>query len=229
MRNSWCRITGTLLGGLLLVALANAQTSQPPANPSAPAPSAPAQSAPSQDSGQGQMSSESISAAEQTKLAQEVMHQLLMLPYYGVFDSLAFRLQGRTVILEGQVLRSSLKPDAEHAVKKIEGVDKVINNIQVLPPGAIDMQIRQAVREAIYGYGPLFKYSNLPIPPIRIIVRNAHVTLEGQVDNETDKGLCTMRANQVSSVMSVTNNLRVVPQNSNKKSKSGDQQESSSR
>jgi len=176
------------------------------------------------------MSSESLTAEAQAKLVHEIIHQLLMLPYYGVFDNLGFRLQGRTVILEGQVLRSSLKPDAEYAVKKIEGVDKVINNIEVLPPGAIDMQIRQAVREAIYGYGPLFKYSNLPIPPIRIIVKNARVTLEGQVDNETDKGLCTMRANQVPSVMSVTNNLRVMPpqgkQKNNKKSK-GDQDSSS--
>src|SRR5581483_2407138 len=109
---------------------------------------------------------------------------------------------------EGQVARSSLKPDAERAVKKIEGVEKVVNNIEVLPPSPMDDQIRRAVREAIYNYGPLFKYANLPNPPIRIIVKSARVTLEGVVDTEADKGLCTMRANQVPSVLSVTNNLR---------------------
>jgi hyperosmotically inducible protein len=114
------------------------------------------------------------------------------------------------VILEGQVVRSGLKPDAEHAVKKVEGVEKVVNNIEVLPPSPMDEQIRHAVYDAIYNYGPLFKYKNLPIPPITIIVKSARVTLEGVVNTETDKGLCTMRANQVPSVLSVTNNLRVI-------------------
>jgi hyperosmotically inducible protein len=160
---------------------------------------------------QPQGSEEAVSPEVQAKLVQGIRRAILTLPYYGVFDNLAFRLQGRTVILEGQVLRPSLKPDAERAVKKVEGVDKVINNIEVLPPGQIDESIRQAVYKAIYGYGPLFKYSNDKVnPPIHIIVRNARVTLEGVVDTETDKGLCTLRANQVSSVLSVTNNLRVL-------------------
>ena len=106
-----------------------------------------------------------------------MIHAIVMLPYYGVYDSIGYRLQGRTVTLDGQVLRSSLKPDAEHAVKKVEGVDKVVNNIEVLPPGPIDMRIREQVRQSIYGYGPLFKYANMPNPPIRIIVKNARVTL----------------------------------------------------
>jgi hyperosmotically inducible periplasmic protein len=158
---------------------------------------------------QNQMSSDAMSPEAQAKLVNGVRHAILMLPYFGVFDNLAFQLQGRTVILQGQVLRSSLKPDAERAVKKVEGVDNVINKIEVLPPGPIDQRIREAVRQAIYSYGPLFKYSNNPIPPIRIIVKNARVTLEGVVNNETDKGLCTLRANQVPDVLSVTNNLRV--------------------
>jgi hyperosmotically inducible protein len=133
-----------------------------------------------------------------------------MLPYYGVFDNLAYQVEGRTVILQGQVLNPSLKPDAERAVKKIEGVEKVVNKIEVLPPSPLDQRIREAVRQKIYGYGPLFKYANMPNAPIRIIVKNSRVTLEGVVDNETDKNLCTMRVNQISSVLSVTNNLRVV-------------------
>jgi hyperosmotically inducible protein len=159
---------------------------------------------------ESQPADEALSPQSQDKLVREIRHELLMLPYYGVFDSLAFRLQGRTVILEGQVARSSLKPDAERAVKKIEGVENVVNNIEVLPPSPMDEQVRRQVYQAIYGYGPLFKYSGMSIPPIHIIVKNLRVTLDGVVDNETDKGLCTMRANQVSSVMSVTNNLRVV-------------------
>ena len=158
-----------------------------------------------------QMQSQALSPEAQAQLAQKVIHAILMLPYYGVYDSIAFRLQGRTVILQGQVLRATLKPDAEAAVKKVEGVDGVVNNIEVLPPGPMDQRIRDQVRESIYGYGPFLKYANNPIPPIRIIVKSARVTLEGVVDNETDKNVCTIRANQVSDVLSVTNNLRVMP------------------
>ncbi|MGA2905691.1 MAG: BON domain-containing protein [Candidatus Korobacteraceae bacterium] len=184
-----------------LTVAAGAQASQPPmANQSI-----------SNQPAQGQAPSESMSSETQAKLMKAINHALIMLPYYGVFDNLAYELQGRTVILQGQVARSILKPDAEKAVKKVEGVEKVVNHIEVLPPSPLDQQIRQRVRQAIYGgYGPLFKYANMPNPPIRIIVKNSRVTLEGVVDNETDKNLCTMRVNQVSSVLSVTNNLRVV-------------------
>ncbi len=203
--------TAVVLAIFAIVSLAGAaaQSAAQPQNPAAP--SQPA------TTGGPRMSSEAVSPETQAKLVQGIRHAILMLPYYGVFDTLGFRLQGRTVILEGQVVRASLKPDAERAVKKVEGVDNVVNNIEVLPPGPMDEQIRQAVRQAIYGYGPLFKYSNLPIPPIRIIVKNARVTLDGVVDNETDKGLCTLRANQVPSVLSVTNNLQVIPPQSKKK------------
>lgn len=159
---------------------------------------------------QNQIQTEELSPQAEAALQKKIVHAIVMLPYYGVFDSLGYRLHGRTVTLTGQVLWPSLKPDAEHAVKKIEGIDQVINEIQVLPPGPLDQRIREQVRAAIYDYGPLFKYKNLPNPPIRIIVDNARLTLTGVVDTETDKNLCTMRANQVPSVLSVTNNLRVV-------------------
>jgi osmotically-inducible protein OsmY len=197
---------------LMLGASAAAQQAQPPAsNQTVQTPPANGQ--------QAQEADEALSPQSQDKLVREIRHELLMIPYYGVFDNLAFRLQGRTVILEGQVANSIVKPDAENAVKRIEGVDKVINNIEVLPPSPFDEQIRRAVYRAIYGYGPLFKYANLSIPPIHIIVKGGHVTLEGVVDTETDKGLCTMRANQVPNVFSVTNNLRVVPPSNNNKNK----------
>jgi hyperosmotically inducible protein len=169
---------------------------------------------------QSQGANETLSPESQDRLVKEVRHELIMLPYYGVFDNLAFRIAGRTVILEGQVAQPVVKSDAGNSVKRIEGVEKVINNIEVLPPSPIDDQIRRAVYQSIYSYGPLFKYGHMAVPPIHIIVKNGRVTLEGVVDNETDKNLAGMRANQVPGTFQVTNNLRVVnSSNQNKKKK----------
>jgi osmotically-inducible protein OsmY len=148
-----------------------------------------------------------------------VRHELIMLPYYGVFDNLTFRVDGRTVTLMGQVTNPTLKSDAERSVKRIEGVEKVVNNLEVLPPSPADDRIREAVYRAIYSYGPLFKYGNLAVPPIHIIVKNGRVALEGVVDNETDKNLAGMRANQVPGTFQVTNTLRVVSSADQKKKK----------
>ena len=146
--------------------------------------------------------------AEQN-LAREVRHQLVLLPYYSVFDNLAFRVEGDQVILEGQVTRPTLKSDAENVVKSIEGVRNVVNNIEVLPPSPMDDQVRRAVYRAIYGDPSLSKYSWSAVPSIHIIVKNGHVTLVGVVDNETDKNLAEVRAKTVPNVFSVTNNLQV--------------------
>jgi len=203
MRNTQVMITTIFVLFLSLAGLAAAQSGQPPQS------SQSVQTAPNSGTG-SEPADEALSPQSQDKLVREIRHELIMLPYYGVFDNLVFRLQGRTVILEGQVANSVLKPDAENAVKRVEGVEKVVNNIQVLPPSPMDQRVREQVYRAIYGYGPLFKYANLSIPPIHIIVQGGHVTLEGVVNNETDKGLCSMRVKQVPSVFSVTNNLRVV-------------------
>lgn len=185
----------------------------PAANAQA-APPASGQAVETQQGGStNQIQGQQLSPQGQAELAKKVVHAILMQPYYGVFDSLGYRIDGRTVILTGQVVNPILRPDVENAVKKIEGVDKVINNIEVLPPGPMDNSVRQAVYRAIYEYGPFLKYKNQPVPPIRIIVKNSRVTLEGIVDNETDKNLCTLRANQVSGALSVTNNLRVIKPN----------------
>jgi hyperosmotically inducible periplasmic protein len=158
-----------------------------------------------------QEANEALSPEAEDRLIKEVRHKLVMLPYYSVFDNLVFRLDGRTVTLEGQVVNPVVKTDAENAVKRIEGVDKVINNIEVLPPSPMDDRIRRQVYRAIYDYGPLFKYGHMAVPPIHIIVKNARVTLDGVVDNETDKNFAGMRANQVPGTFQITNNLRVVP------------------
>jgi hyperosmotically inducible protein len=148
------------------------------------------------------------------RLVREVRHELVMLPYYGVFDNLAYRVEGNTVTLMGQVTRPTLKSDAEHVVKDIEGVEKVNNQIEVLPLSPMDDRIRLAEYRAIYSAPGLDRYAMQAVPPIHIIVNNGKVTLEGVVANEADKNMANVRANGVSGVFSVTNNLRVESQQS---------------
>jgi hyperosmotically inducible periplasmic protein len=160
----------------------------------------------------------SISSSAQTtppspkaveRMQKEVRHELLMLPYLGVFDNLAYRVDGYNVTLVGQVTRPTLKSDAENAVKRVEGVEKVDNQIEVLPTSPMDDGLRRQLYQAIYGYPSLERYALPVIKPIRIIVNNGHVTLEGVVNSETDKNVAGMRANGVPGVFSVKNNLQV--------------------
>jgi hyperosmotically inducible protein len=144
------------------------------------------------------------------RIAKEVRHQLVMLPYLNVFDNLAYSVNGYDVTLKGQVTNPALKKDAERAVKQIEGVEKVDNQIEVLPTSSMDDGLRLKLYRAIYGFDGLEKYAMPVIKPIRIIVKNGNVTLEGVVDNPADKNLAGLRANGVSGVFSVTNNLVVV-------------------
>ena len=144
------------------------------------------------------------------RIQKEVRHELLMLPYLGVFDNLAYKVDGYNVTLFGQVTRPTLKSDAGNVVKKIEGVEKVDNQIEVLPPSPMDDQIRRRLYRAIYGFPSLQKYSMGVQQPIRIIVKGGNVTLEGVVDNEADKNTAGIRAKSVSGVFGVTNNLQVV-------------------
>ncbi|HZS96480.1 MAG TPA: BON domain-containing protein [Terriglobales bacterium] len=144
------------------------------------------------------------------RIQKEVRHELLMLPYLGVFDNLAYKVDGYNVTLLGQVTRPTLKSDAENVVKKIEGVEKVDNQIEVLPPSPMDDQLRRRLYRAIYGFPSLQKYSMGVQQPIRIIVKGGNVSLEGVVDNEADKNTAGIRAKTVSGVFGVTNNLQVV-------------------
>ena len=144
------------------------------------------------------------------RITGEVRHQLVLLPYYGVFDNLAYRVSGDgTVTLEGQVTRPTLKSDAENVVKKIEGVDRVDNQIQVLPPSPADERIRMATYRAIYGNDVLSSYALCAVPPIHIIVNNGNVTLEGVVNRSMDKQVADTQAKSVPGVFSVTDHLRV--------------------
>ena len=143
------------------------------------------------------------------RLVKEVRHELVMLPYYNVFDNLSFKVDGGTVTLMGQVTRPTLKSDAERVVKSIEGVGKVVNQIEVLPVSPNDERIRMAVYRAIYSQAGLQRYGMQAVPPIHIIVNNGNVTLEGVVANEGDKNIANIQANGVPGVFSVKNNLRV--------------------
>ena len=145
----------------------------------------------------------------QRRLEREVRQELVTLPYYDVFDNLEYRVDGSQVTLSGQVVRPTLKSGAENVVKNIEGVEKVTNNIEVLPLSPNDDRLRVAIYRAIYGHPALQRYSVRSVPPIHIIVKSGSLTLEGVVANEGDKNIANIQANGVSGVFSVKNNLRV--------------------
>ena len=145
------------------------------------------------------------------QLTKEVRHELLMLPFYSVFDWLQFEVKSDgTVILSGQVTRPTLKTDAENVVNRIEGVESVVNQIEVLPLSPNDDRIRRDVYRALFNFGsPLFRYSMGAVPPIHIIVKNGHVTLKGNVDRKADADLAYMRARSVPGIFGVKNELAV--------------------
>jgi hyperosmotically inducible protein len=172
-----------LMGAALQLARAQAQQTAPPQ------PSRPAQPG--------------------TYLEREVRHQLVLLPYYSIFDDLFFRVNGTTVTLLGDLVRPTLKSDAGNVVKRIEGVEQVINNIKVLPLSDFDDRIRRAEYRAIYGDPTLERYSLQAVGPIHIIVENGHVTLKGVVANAMDKNVAGIRANGVPGVFSVDNQLQI--------------------
>ena len=151
----------------------------------------------------------SIAQPNQDKITREVRHELIMLPYYGVFDNLAYRVDGTKVTLFGQVTKPTLKSDAENAVKRIEGVQNVANEIEVLPLSPNDDQIRRATYRKIYSNPALQRYQMGAVPPIHIIVKNGNITLMGVVDNDADKNLAGIAANGVPGAFKVTNELVV--------------------
>jgi len=150
------------------------------------------------------------------RLYREVRHELVMLPQLSLWDNLAYKVDGRKVTLLGQVRTASLKSEAEKAVKSIEGVEEVDNQIQVLPPSPTDDRIRVAVARTIFDTPGLFPYAVQSVPPIHIIVSGGNVTLEGVVNNEGDRSLAEIKAKSVPGVFSVTNHLQVESASSKK-------------
>ena len=146
----------------------------------------------------------------EARIMKEVRHQLLLLPYYGVFDDLAFKAEGGTITLMGAVTRPTLKSDAEGVVKRIDGVTNVVNQIEVLPLSPNDDQIRRAEYRAIYGDSALStRYGFRALPSVHILVKNGHVQLEGWVANKFDYDLVNIRAKGVPGVFSVNNDLQI--------------------
>jgi BON domain-containing protein len=144
------------------------------------------------------------------RVLKEVRHELVMLPHYGVFDNLLYKVTtDGTVTLFGEASRPTLKSDAERAVREIEGVERVDNQIKVLPVSPTDDHIRRATYRKIFGHDMLWQYQFRAVPPIHIVVENGHVTLEGTVARSMEKQVAGMQANSVSGVFSVVNNLRV--------------------
>ncbi len=146
-----------------------------------------------------------------SNIPKEVKHQLAMLPWYGVFDSISYQVNGTEVTLNGQVTSEHgvTKDDAQHFVQSIPGVTKVINNIEILPPSPYDNHIRRAEYRAIFSKGDLGGYTMGAIPQMHIIVKGGHVTLEGTVMNQMDKTMAGIAANTVPGVFSVENNLQI--------------------
>ena len=172
--------------------------------------SAPATTAPNTQSASPSTQNAPLSQKGIDRIVKEVHHELVMLPFYGVFDNLAYKVApDGTVTLLGQVSRPTLKSDAENVVKRIEGVERVDNQLKVLPVSPNDDRIRRAVYRAIYGNEVLSQYALRAVPPIHIIVENGNVTLEGVVARQMDKQIAEMQAKSVPGVFSVTDNLRV--------------------
>jgi hyperosmotically inducible protein len=145
------------------------------------------------------------------RIEKQVRHELNMLPYVNAFDYMAFNVdENGTVTLTGEVTNPVLKSDAGNVVKRIEGVERVDNEIRVLPVSFMDDGLRLRLYRTIYGYPALQRYSMGVIQPIRIIVENGHVTLMGIVDSEADKNIAGIQANTVPGIFSVDNQLRVV-------------------
>lgn len=141
-------------------------------------------------------------------VVEQVRHKLLKLPYYGIFDNLAYKVEGGTVTLYGQVTQPVTRKDAETSVKRIKGVEQVVNQIEVLPLSSFDNAIRARTLREMYRTGSLYRYTRGVRPSLHIIVNGGHVTLEGVVATKTDKQLAYLAASRVPGVFSVTNNLR---------------------
>ena len=144
-----------------------------------------------------------------TSVERQVRHELIMLPYYGIFDNLVFQVEGNRVILSGQVTSRTLKSDAEDAVKTIEGVGSVENRIEVLPFSPNDERIRRAAYRAVFAMAPLQRYQMSAVPSIHIVVRNGNITLEGVANNEAERNMAEIGAKGAHGALGVRNNLRI--------------------
>ncbi|HWS87050.1 MAG TPA: BON domain-containing protein [Pyrinomonadaceae bacterium] len=150
----------------------------------------------------------SAQGLDQQQIMKKVRKELVKLPYYGVFDNLAYSVEGGTVTLFGQVVRPSTKDDAARRVAKIEGVERVVNQIEVLPLSPLDNSIRVRTYRTLARAGGLYRYFMGANPSVHIVVNRGHLTLEGVVGTDGDRNLAYITARGIPGVFSVTNNLR---------------------
>jgi hyperosmotically inducible protein len=185
-------ILGFVLAGVMCIGIAGAGAAQEP-------------------SGNSGTAAQGVTGPQrmQDRISREVYHELVMLPQLTIFDNLQYKVDGNKVTLMGQVRDAILKDSAEKTVKHIEGVDSVNNQIEILPASGNDDRIRREVARALFNDERLFRYSMGSVPPIHIIVKNGHVTLEGVVNSQADKDAANLRANGVPGVFSVENHLQV--------------------
>jgi hyperosmotically inducible periplasmic protein len=142
------------------------------------------------------------------KLYERIRHELAMMPYISEFDFISFVMVGDDVILSGWTVRETNRSDAQNILKNIEGVNTIINNIDVLPLGNFDMRIRAMARAVLQAN--LRRYFWGSGSDIKIIVKNGDVVLLGVVSNSGDKDLAGIRCNSIPGVFHVFNLLRVV-------------------
>jgi hyperosmotically inducible protein len=158
------------------------------------------------------VSSFGATAAQESKpgdLDGKVRHAIDTLAWYGVFDDIGYKIDDGVVTLTGEVRTYPVQNSAISAVKGIEGVERVVDNIEVLPLSPYDDNIRVRAYNAIFGYPALSRYALNARPPIRILVNRGNITLTGVVNNELDRKLVEMRIQSLPGVFSVTNNLRL--------------------
>ncbi len=147
--------------------------------------------------------------AKDVSLDDKVRHELNMLPYYGVFDAIAYEVNGNEVTLSGAVHYPVLAADAVNVVKGIPGVTSVSNQIEVLPLSRFDDQIRLAAWKTVYSWPTMSRVASMPLPPVRILVKNGDITLVGSVPTQADKDALNIRVNEIPNVFSVKNELVV--------------------
>jgi len=143
------------------------------------------------------------------KIEDQVVSTLLSLPLYGVFDNLAYELEGTNVVLSGQVLMPITKEEAGKRVARIQGIGKLTNSIEILPLSGIDDAIRLRAYRMLFGTANLYRYSLGANPLIHIIVKGGHITLEGIVSSEDDAKLALLSIRGIQDSLSQKSSLKV--------------------
>jgi osmotically-inducible protein OsmY len=155
------------------------------------------------------------SGGARAKMVEEIRHELAMMPYLSEFDYISFGAVGSTVILSGWTIRTTNRSTAYNLVKRIEGVEQVINNVEVLPLGSMDMQVRAGARARLQQY--LSRYFWGSGSAIKIIVKNGDIILLGAVASKADSDLANIQCNSVPGAFQVFNMLKVAPETGGKK------------